>query len=315
MKVNLLATISVIVLLLGSCRKTDSTNLNQSKLYTPNNLSAVLVTNSIAKLAWGDSTGNETGVIIERKANNGTYTKLITLKANINSYSDSSLLPYTTYKYRVYSYRDTVNSTYSNEAIVSNSYSPITVGSTWTYLRNSSDSAYKDSAYKFTATDSTLSIGDTTYSIINSSAGGDIYYGTKDTGYFRRGSLLSSLGIDELSTFSEFYLPRKFVKNASWTNRLTVNYQSTLLPITMVYTLKDTASVCVVLGKTYINVAHVSAIFTTTLYGFNLSLGSGDFYYAQGIGLISFNLSTSDPTQPTKAPVTTSFNLKSYIIK
>ena len=195
------------------------------------------------------------------------------------------------------------------------SYSPVNVGSTWTYLRNSSDSAYKDSIYKFTATDSTVSFGDTVYTVVNTSAGGNVYYAVKDTGYFRKGSLLSSLGIPEISTFSEFYLPKNLVKNTSWTNRLTVNYQSTLLPITMVYTLKGTADNFTVLGNAYSKVAHVSAIFTTSMYGFSLSLGSGDFYYAQGIGLISFNLSTSDPTQPTKPAVTTTFNLKSYIIK
>ena len=315
MKVYLSTFFLLIVLMLGSCKKNDNYNASQSKLYTPNSFTGVLVSSSVANLTWGDSSSNETGFVIERKANNGTYTKLITLKANINSYSDSSLLPYTTYKYRVYTYRDSTKSSYSNEVIVSNSYSPITSGSTWTYLRNSSDSVYKDSVYKFTSTDSTLAIGDTSFSVINSTSGGNIYYATKDTGYFRRGSLLSSLGIDELSTFSEFYLPKTLTINATWSNQLSVTYQSTPLPITMKYTLKSVGDSLTVLGNKYTNVVHVGATFTTVYFGFTLSLGGGDFYYARGVGLISFNLSTTDPTQPTKPAVTTTFNLKSYLIK
>jgi hypothetical protein len=195
------------------------------------------------------------------------------------------------------------------------SYSPLNVGSTWTYLRNSSDSAYKDSVYKFTATDSTVSFGDTVYTVVNSTAGGNIYYAVKDTGYFRKGSLLSSLGLEELSSFAEFYLPKNLVKNQTWTNKLSVNYQGTQLPVTIAYTLKATADDFTVLGNKFTKVAHVGAVFTTSMYGFSLSLGSGNFYYAQGIGLISFNLSTTDPTQPTKPAVTNTFNLKSYSIK
>ena len=192
------------------------------------------------------------------------------------------------------------------------SYSPVTLGSTWTYLRSSSDSAYKDSVYKFTATDSTVSFGDTVYTVVNSSGGGDIYYASKDTGYFRKGSLLSSLGIPEISTFSEFYLPKTLVKNATWSNHLTITYHGTILPVTMAYTLQGTADVLSVLGNSYSNVAHVSAAFTT-IFGIPIQLGTGDFYYAKGIGLISFNLTTIDPV--TRVTSTTTFKLKSSTIK
>ena len=193
------------------------------------------------------------------------------------------------------------------------SYSPVNVGSTWVYVRNSSDSVYKDSIYKFTATDSTVAFGDTVYAVVNSSAGGDIYYAAIDTGYFRRGSLLSSLGIPELSTYSEFYLPKKLIKNATWANHITVKYLGNTIPVTIAYTLSGTADALSVLGNSFSNVAHVSANFSGSYSGYNISLGSGDFYYAQGIGLIRFNLTTVDFT--TGKSTTNTFNLKSYTIK
>lgn len=193
------------------------------------------------------------------------------------------------------------------------SYSPVTIGSNWTYVRNSSDSVYKDSVYKFTATDSTVSFGDTVYTVVKSTAGGNVYYALKDTGYFRKGSLLSSLGLEELSSYAEYYLPKNLVKNQTWTNTLSVNYQGTQLPVTIAYTLKETADDKTVLGNNFTKVAHVNSVFTTSMYGFSLSLGSGDFYYAQGIGLISFNLTTIDFM--TNTSTTNTFNLKSYTIK
>lgn len=197
--------------------------------------------------------------------------------------------------------------------ILNTSYSPVTVGSVWTYLRNSSDSAFIDSTYKFTATDSTLSLGDTLYTVVNSSAGGDVYYAAKDTGYFRRGSLLASLGIPELSTYSEFYLPKILIKNETWSNRITISYQGYIIPVTMTYTLVGTTDVLSVLGKSYSNVAHVSASFLGTIPGGSLPIGSGDFYYAEGIGLISFSLTTIDFIQ--NITTTNTFKLKSYKIK
>ncbi len=201
----------------------------------------------------------------------------------------------------------------SNTTLLNTSFSPVTVGSTWTYLRNSSDSAFKDSVYKFTATDSTIAVGDTIYSVVNTSAGGDIYYAAIDTGYFRRGSLLSSLGIPELSTFSEYYLPKILIKNATWSNHLIITYQGIKLPVTLAYTLQGAADGLSVLGNNFSNVAHVSATFTTIIYGTPIQLGTGDFYYAEGIGLISFNLTTIDPI--THVTATTTFKLKSYTIK
>ncbi len=193
------------------------------------------------------------------------------------------------------------------------SYSPVSVGSTWTYLRNSSDSVYKDSVYKFTVTDSTVSYGDTVYTVVNSTAGGDVYYAVKDTGYFRKGSLLSSLGLEELSSYAEFYLPKKLVKNITWSNHIDVKYLGNTIPVTIAYTLSGTADALTILGNHFSNVAHVSASFSGTYLGYKIALGTGDFYYAQGIGLISFNLATIDFMTGTSS--TNTFNLKSYTIK
>lgn len=82
----------------------------------PRNLLATTVSSSRVDIAWTDSASNEVGFDLERRSGAGTtYTKLTTLAANSNSYSDNQLAANTTYFYRVRAFNAGGVSGYSNE--------------------------------------------------------------------------------------------------------------------------------------------------------------------------------------------------------
>lgn len=67
-------------------------------------------------LSWVDNSIDEVGFRIERRTANSTFTEIATVGANTTFYSDTGLLPYTTYYYRVRAYNLSENSPYSNQA-------------------------------------------------------------------------------------------------------------------------------------------------------------------------------------------------------
>jgi len=85
----------------------------------PSNLSAAALTGRVL-LTWTDNAGNESVVGIERCTgkNCTSFTVVAQVAANVTSYSDASVAPRTTYRYRVRAGRDAVVSAYSNIASV-----------------------------------------------------------------------------------------------------------------------------------------------------------------------------------------------------
>ncbi len=68
-------------------------------------------------LVWADSSNNEAGFKIERKASAaGTFGQIATVSANVTSYSNTGLGANATYHYRVRAYNAGGHSAYSNEA-------------------------------------------------------------------------------------------------------------------------------------------------------------------------------------------------------
>jgi hypothetical protein len=83
----------------------------------PTSATATAVSSSQINLTWIDNSVSETGYKIERKKTaNGTYSQIVQVGANMQSYSDTSGLEANTrYYYRVRATNGTLNSDYSNE--------------------------------------------------------------------------------------------------------------------------------------------------------------------------------------------------------
>lgn len=67
-------------------------------------------------LEWKDHSSNETGFIIERSTNGGTYSKVGSVGAGVTTFTDSSVTNDLLCRYRVYATGVLANSGYSNEA-------------------------------------------------------------------------------------------------------------------------------------------------------------------------------------------------------
>ncbi|MFT3891907.1 MAG: fibronectin type III domain-containing protein [Anaerolineales bacterium] len=88
----------------------------------PSALSAVAVNTNRVDLTWTDNSGNETGFTIERAlvtgGVTGAFTAIDGVGANVTTYTDPTVLPSTTYAYRIFAYNTAGNSPYSNVATV-----------------------------------------------------------------------------------------------------------------------------------------------------------------------------------------------------
>ena len=82
----------------------------------PSNLTATTLSSSSIRLTWSDNSNNETGFRIERSVNNGSFSFLTNVSANQTFFTNSSLQPNTTYRYRVFAFNGSATSTASNVA-------------------------------------------------------------------------------------------------------------------------------------------------------------------------------------------------------
>lgn len=94
-------------------------SIGSGSLATPTGLTATAVTSSQVNLAWTDNANDEIGYNVERATGNtSTFSLLAYLGPNAQSFSDTGLIPNTTYIYRVQARGSLSNSAYSNEASI-----------------------------------------------------------------------------------------------------------------------------------------------------------------------------------------------------
>ena len=105
---------------LNSCStNSDSTGNSNATVIpeSPTNLRVTAASATQIDLSWTDNSTNETGFKIQRKTGSENYTFVGEVNANVMTYSDTGLLPNTTYLYRVLSYNSAGNSTVTPDEV------------------------------------------------------------------------------------------------------------------------------------------------------------------------------------------------------
>ena len=82
----------------------------------PTNLTATTFSSSQINLSWTDNANNENGFKVEQSIGGTTFTQIAMLGPNTVSFSVTGLSASTTYQYRVVSFNDAGNSSFSNTA-------------------------------------------------------------------------------------------------------------------------------------------------------------------------------------------------------
>jgi hypothetical protein len=127
--------------------------------------------------------------------------------------------------------------------------------------------------------------------------------------YYRFGVFpaIGTSGIEEL------YLKDNLNVNETWVDVKTVPYQTLSIPVTLNYSIKEKGTSRTVLNNNFSNVTHVRLdISAIAPIG---PVGSGEFYYAAGVGLIDQTITINDLTPFGIPPSVTTQKLVSYSIK
>jgi len=179
-------------------------------------------------------------------------------------------------------------------------YSPLTAGSTWTYTDNNG------ATYKLTATNKDTVAAGHTYRVLTNSSGPNNYLGKNGNEYYRFGSL-STIGVNNVE---ELYLKDNEGVNGTWKISQSFNYPGIPIPLTaeLSYTIKSKGGTHTVNGKTFNNVIQVHLEIGITGFA---TVGNGDFYYAEGVGMIENAVTVTLSGQN----ITSTTTLVSYEIK
>lgn len=181
-------------------------------------------------------------------------------------------------------------------------YSPLTVGSNWTY--NFVDGSSSGTQI-LTVTDKDTSINGKSYKVLsNSDSSGNNYLAKIDSNYYRFASFAGIGSIEEL------YLKDNRGVGSTWTNTVPFTLPGSPVSLTanLTYTIAEAGTTRTVNGKDYKDVIHVNVVVNVL----SVNFGGGDFYYANNVGLIESSIKLTPSTQTT---YTSSQQLVSYEIK
>lgn len=182
-------------------------------------------------------------------------------------------------------------------------YSPLTVGSNWTY--NYTEGTSSPDMFTLTVTDKDTVVSGKTYKVLSSSdESGNNYLAKIDSNYYRFASFPG------IGSFEELYLKDNLPVNGTWRDSTSFSIPGSPVPLTadLTYFVKEKGISHIVNGKTYNDVIHINV----TISVFSLSFGGGDFYYAKDVGMIANNILL---TPPGEAQFTSKQELESHEIK
>jgi len=188
---------------------------------------------------------------------------------------------------------------------VSANFFPTTTGSTWTYKEN-----VANVQYTYTATAKDTTINSKTYKVVNNSLGGNVYAAQVSSDYYRYGALQT--GFNSSTGIEELFLKDNVALNGTWETTQNVVYNGTTYPLKLSYKITEVNATKTYVGKTYTSVTKVRLDISTTQSGFAIVLGGGDFFYANGVGLVHSELAINAPGQPA---ISQNTDLLTYSIK
>ena len=165
-------------------------------------------------------------------------------------------------------------------------FGPLTANSTWTYQNT------PGASFTLTATNRDTMANGKTYRVLLNSSGGNNYLGKAGSNYYRFGSIAQL----KINAAEELYLKDDQPVNATWLANQSFTVPGIPLPLTanLNYSIKEKGISRTVASKAFSNVTHVRLDLSITGFG---SIGGGDFYYANGVGLIENEIKINVPGQ------------------
>jgi hypothetical protein len=185
---------------------------------------------------------------------------------------------------------------------------PINAQTSWTYAQTGGATG----SYTLTVKGTDTVINGRTYKVLTNTAGANNYWAKSGNDYFRTGLLPAGFSA---SLLEELYLKDNISVNGTWNSSTVVNIPGTgNVNIAMKYTIQELGANRTVASKVYSNVTKVRLDLnaTTATLPIPVSIGGGDFYYAEGIGMIQYTLTVNIPMSPT---INQGADLTSYVIK
>ena len=180
-------------------------------------------------------------------------------------------------------------------------FSPLTAGSTWTYQNT------PGTPFTLTATNRDTVAAGKTYRVLTSTGGVNNYRGKSGNDYYRFGAF----AVAGLNGVEELYLKDNQEVNGTWSASQNITVPNIPFPLTgiLTYTIKSKGSTRTVAGKSFSNVIYVRLDISISGLG---SIGGGDFYYAEGVGLIESTLNITAPGQPAinQTQILTAYSIK-----
>jgi hypothetical protein len=188
----------------------------------------------------------------------------------------------------------TVNDAITNDDCKSCSYTPVCVGAKYTYeviinttpsvlnqevLGPETDTLVNGSVYRKLQGKSVFSTGET-------NSGFSYYNCTNNETTVFQYQVSNINGTRQVDFIKTTLLKANEPVGGKWADVITIISGQ---PVTNTYTIEAKDISLTILGKTYDNIIHVSYEQFTTVLGFDIPTGSGNYYYAKNIGLVKFD--------------------------
>jgi|GEM_PF-1592236 len=195
---------------------------------------------------------------------------------------------------------------------------PLNSGTFWNYLVVNTAATTTTSNLLLTVTAKDTTVNAKTYKVLSNSTGANNYWAKVGNDYYRYGIIP---GAALLGSVEELYFKDNVSANGTWTNTFSVNYNGTPVPVTANYKIAAVGQSKIVTAgtssNTFSDVTQVQVSFTTTVPIFGIiTLGTGDFYYAKGVGLVAQSISiAANPLLGITTASSVVWNIQSYQIK